>query len=211
MARQNKLVAALTALLDEPADASFSRLRTWRFWRTSILYFCVFSVVGHLVEYPYCWIGMTFFDSVDPTSEVLTNPLKPFFVYGIGAVLCRIFLEPLRKALLEVRPPLGAAGVFYLLSVILGMCFELVQGFLQNQPDPVTGEYPLWDVSDYPGNILGQAWIVNDIGIGALITFVVWIVLPLAERISERLNDRAANLACLIAVIITLALTLITY
>ena len=211
MKEKGKLAAALSSLLDEPADTSFSRLRTWRFWRTAVTYFCLFSIAGHFVEYPYCWFGMTFLGTVDSTSEVLANPLKPFFVYGIGAVLCCIFLEPLRKLLLKGRSPLAAFGIFYLLSVILGMGFELAQGFLQNQPDPVTGEYPLWDVTDYPGNILGQAWIVNDIGIGALITVVVWIVLPLVERVSERMDDRTANLICVISVAVTLALTLLTY
>ena len=105
-----------------------------------IIFFCVFSVVGHLVEWPYCWIGMTFFGSVDPTDEVLANPFKPFFVYGIGIVLCCIFLEPFRAFLLKkFGNPWKALAVFYVVSVFLGMVFELTQGFLQNQP--VNGVY----------------------------------------------------------------------
>ena len=159
------------------AGVGFSRLLTWPFWRTMILYFCIVSVVGHLIEYPYCWLGMTLFGSVDPTSEVLANPFKPFFVYGVGIVLCCVLLEPFRGFLLRrFSRPVVALLVFYVVSVFIGMVFELTQGFLQNQP--VDGVYPLWDVSDHPGNILGQAWIVNDIFIGLLITFIVWVVLP---------------------------------
>ena len=192
------------------AGGGFSRLRTWPFWRTMILYFCIVSVVGHLIEYPYCWLGMTFFGSVDPTSEVLTNPFKPFFVYGVGVVLCCVLLEPFRGLLLRrcVRPS-TALLVFYVVSVFIGMAFELTQGFLQNQP--VDGVYPLWDVSDYPGNILGQAWIVNDIFIGALITLIVWVVLPWANGLVERLNDAAANRLCAIVVAATAVLTVLTY
>ena len=192
------------------AGGGFSRLRTWPFWRAMILYFCIVSVVGHLIEYPYCWLGMTFFGSVDPTSEVLTNPFKPFFVYGVGVVLCCVLLEPFRELLLRrFSRPSAALLVFYVVSVFIGMAFELTQGFLQNQP--VDGVYPLWDVSDYPGNILGQAWIVNDIFIGALITLIVWVVLPWANGLVERLNDAAANRLCAIVVVATAILTVLTY
>ena len=175
-----------------------------------ILYFCLFSVVGHLVEYPYCWAGMTFFGSVDPDSEVLTNPFKPFFIYGAGVVLCCIVLEPLRDVLKRTFPVRSTALlVFYLISVLIGMAFELTQGFLQNQP--VNGVYPLWDVSDHPGNILGQAWIVNDLLIGALITLIVWVVLPLCDKYAGRIPAHTANAACLAVALVTLALTLATY
>ena len=175
-----------------------------------ILYFCIFSVVGHLVEYPYCWAGMTFFGSVDPDSEVLANPLKPFFVYGVGIVLCCIILEPLRNALLRAsRKPWAALLAFYLISVLIGMAFELTQGFLQNQP--VNGVYPLWDVSDHPGNILGQAWIVNDLLIGALITFIVWVLLPPFNWFMKRMSSGTANKACAIIAAATAILTVVTY
>ena len=192
------------------AGGGFSRLRTWPFWRAMILYFCIVSVVGHLIEYPYCWLGMTFFGSVDPTSEVLTNPFKPFFVYGVGVVLCCVLLEPFRELLLRrFSRPSAALLVFYVVSVFIGMAFELTQGFLQNQP--VDGVYPLWDVSDYPGNILGQAWIVNDIFIGALITLIVWVVLPWANGLVDRLSERTANRLCAIVVVATAILTVLTY
>ena len=192
------------------AGGGFSRLRTWPFWRAMILYFCIVSVVGHLIEYPYCWLGMTFFGSVDPTSEVLTNPFKPFFVYGVGVVLCCVLLEPFRELLLwRFSRPSMALLVFYVVSVFIGMAFELTQGFLQNQP--VDGVYPLWDVSDYPGNILGQAWIVNDIFIGALITLIVWVVLPWANGLVDRLSERTANRLCAIVVVATAILTVLTY
>ena len=198
-----KQQSQLPAWLTNAAHAGLSRLRTWPFWRTMIIFFCVFSVLGHLIEYPYCWLGMTFFDSVDPTDEVLANPFKPFFVYGIGVVLCCVFLEPLRAYLLKkFDSPVQALGVFYIIS-------ELTQGFLQNQP--VNGVYPLWDVSDHPGNILGQAWIVNDIFIGLLITVMVWVVLPPCYRFAQRLENRMANIVCAVVVLGTLALTIVTY
>lgn len=188
----------------------FVRLRDWQYWRRLVLFFCIFSVVGHLVEFPYCWIGMTYFGSVDPDNEVITNPLKPFFIYGVGIVLCSVFLEPFRRFLLGRAPSAVRALIaFYLVSIFIAMAFELIQGFTQNQP--VNGEYPLWDVHDLPGNILGQAWIVNDLLLGALITFVVWLVLPFSNRLADRLEPRTANILCAVVVTLTLILTVVTY
>ena len=99
--------------------------------------------------------------------------------------------------------------VFYVVSVFIGMAFELTQGFLQNQP--VDGVYPLWDVSDHPGNILGQVWIVNDVFIGALITFVVWVVLPWLHGLAMRMDERTANRVCAIVAVATAVLTVATY
>lgn len=210
MSSEEHRQGVLPAWFSTPPEADFARLGTWSFWRTMIMAFCLVSVIGHLLEYPYCWIGMQFFGSVDPNSEVLTNPFKPFFVYGIGLVLACIFLEPFRKYLLVRSPtPLRAFAAFYLVSVFIGMAFELTQGFLQNQP--VNGVYPLWDVSDHPGNILGQAWIVNDLLIGALITFIVWVVLPPCSWFARRMNPQTANIACGVIVVATAALTIATY
>ena len=203
-----KALAAARKLVPEALASKAAA--AWPILRKLGIYFCAFSVVGHLVEWPYCWAGMKFFGTVDPAAEVLTNPLKPFFVYGFGIVLCSIALNPLRDCLKDKCPTKGHAFLsFYAISVFLGMAFELIQGFTQNRP--VDGVYPLWDVSDYPGNILGQAWIVNDILLGALMTFIVWVVLPPLDRAMDRLSDTAANRLFAAVVGATLLLTAITY
>ena len=46
-------------------------------------------------------------------------------------------------------------------------------GMLMKQSDPITGVYPLWDNSDLPLNVLEQAWLVNDLGLGAVATFYI--------------------------------------
>ena len=48
------------------AVTNFNRPRSWAFWRNLIMYFCVFSVVGHWLEAGYCtfirlgWIPGTY-------------------------------------------------------------------------------------------------------------------------------------------------------
>ena len=67
---------------------------------------------------------------------------------------------------------------FFILCVVVSCAGELIQGFICNQPDPITGEYPLWDNSNLPLNIFGQAWLVNDILLGAVVTLYIWVLYP---------------------------------
>lgn len=185
--------------------------KTWQFWRNIIVFFCAFSVIGHTcVEFPYCAFGAIFFDSVSWTDDVLANPLKPFLVYGVSFSIIRLTMVPLKEKMLEWFPKKRyALLVFYIISVFVGMAGELIQGFLQNQP--VDGVYPLWDVSNYPGNILGQAWIVNDIFLGLLITAATWLIIPYCEQKISKLNERQANINCGIVVLVFVFLCALTY
>lgn len=185
--------------------------RTWAFWRCAIVLFCSMSVIGHtLIEWPYCALGATFFNTVSWTDEVLANPLKPFLVYGVGILLCYVLLIPLRDALLKRFPKKWQALLaFYIIGVFLGMAGELIQGFLQNQP--VDGVYPLWDVHDYPGNILGQAWIVNDILLGALITIATWHIVPKCLNQLSKMDEKQSNYNVVIVAVGFTALMLVTY
>lgn len=186
------------------------RLKTWQFWRVMIICFCVFSIVGHFMEWVYCFFGVLFFNSIDPTAEVLTAPLKPYFVYGFAIIICITVLEPVKWLMLNKFSARWQALIaFYILGVFVGMAGELTQGFLQNQP--VDGVYPLWDVSDYPGNILGQAWIVNDIFFGMVITFAVWVIAPIISNQQGKLPEFYANINMLIVVLATAILTAFTY
>ncbi|MGN0037751.1 MAG: hypothetical protein ACI36Y_01245 [Coriobacteriales bacterium] len=118
-------------------------------------------------------------------------PLHPFFVYGVGVVIASIVLVPYRLMLIRWRQSGLRAGVhFFIVSIFVAMAAELCQGFLQNQPDEL-GNYPLWDNSQLPGNILGQAWIVNDVLIAALLFAFTWLFYPAGERLLGKLSDKA--------------------
>ena len=169
----------------------FERLRDWRFWSSMVIYFCVFSVVGHWCEWVYCMFNDRFFGIVDPNSGVWNHPCYPFFVYGVGVVIASIVLVPYRLMLIRWRQSGLRAGVpFFIVSIFVAMAAELSQGFLQNQPDEF-GNYPLWDNSQLPGNILGQAWIVNDVLIAALLFAFTWLFYPACERLLGKLSDKA--------------------
>jgi len=157
-------------LLSRQSELGGFAPRMWRFWRNLAVYFCVFSVVGHWIEIVYCTFMRFAFGIYDPSSLVWGDPFYPFMVYGIGATVFTLAFVPLKDKIIEHRRNLVGAGVLFLLAAIfISMFMELAMGFLLNQPN-AAGEYPLWDNSQLPLNILGQAWLVNDIGFGCLAT-----------------------------------------
>lgn len=169
---------------------SMRRLRDWRFWCDMVVFFCIFSIVGHWCEWGYCLFNDHFFGIVDPNSGVWNDINYPFFVYGVGVVVASVVLVPYRAMLIKWRQSGIRAGIhFFIVSIFVAMGAELTQGFLQNQPDQY-GNYPLWDNSQLPGNILGQAWIVNDVLIAVLLFFFVWVAYPAGTKLLDRLPDK---------------------
>ena len=51
-----------------------------------VIAFCVFSMVGHWMEIPYCMFNDYFFGTVEEDTLVFADPFYPFCVYGIAAV-----------------------------------------------------------------------------------------------------------------------------
>lgn len=154
-----------------------------RFWRCMAVAFCVFSIVGHWMEIPYCLFNDWAFGIVDDDSLVFADPMYPFLVYGIAAVLGALLLVPQRDWLADRYPLWQAVLRFFLLCAVAACAGELIMGFLLNQPDPVTGVYPLWDNSQLPFNVLGQAWLVNDVLLGIVITLYIWVLYPVLVKL----------------------------
>lgn len=94
----------------------------------------------------------------------------------------------------------GAALEFFVITVLACMAMELAMGFLLNQPD-AAGNYPLWDNSQLPGNILGQAWIVNDIGLGAVGMLHTWVIYPLCQKALAKVPIRVMRPVAAIVVV----------
>lgn len=127
--------------------------------------------------------------------------MYPFMVYGIGVLVCAIALVPLRIQLAKRRKTMwGAALELFVITVLVCMAMELAMGFLLNQPD-AAGNYPLWDNSQLPGNILGQAWIVNDIGLGAVAMLYTWVIYPLCQKALAKVPIRVMRPVAAIVVV----------
>lgn len=174
------------------ADAVNAGWAPWsiRFWRCMAVAFCVFSILGHWMEIPYCVFNDWAFGIVNDDSLVFGDPMYPFLVYGIAAVLGALFLVPQRDWLIDHHPRWSAVLRFFLLCVAAACAGELIMGLLLNQPDPVTGVYPLWDNSYLPFNVLGQAWLVNDVLLGIIITLYIWVLYPALVKLVNLVPER---------------------
>ncbi|MCI2242160.1 putative ABC transporter permease [Adlercreutzia faecimuris] len=180
--------------ITEHDEIGYFAPRTWPFWRALIVCFCLGALAGHWLEIPYCLLMDRCFGIVSEGYPVWTDPwYHPYWVYGVGAVVMTLVIEPLKERLIMRRRTLaGAVLESFAVTVVLSMLLELVIGLLVNQPD-VAGEYPYWDNSDLPLNVLGQAWLVNDVLIGLVAVVYVWVIFPLACEGFARLRPPVAN------------------
>lgn len=187
---------ALRPSVTKDDEIGYFAPRTWDFWRAVVTCFCLMCLLGHLLEIPYCMAMDSLFGIVDDTYPVWTDPwYHPYWVYGVGAVLMTLFLEPFKERFVLRRKTLwGALLECFAVVVLLACAMELVIGLLVNQPDPVTGVYPYWDNSQLPGNVLGQAWLVNDVAIGIAAMIYLWVVYPLVCRFYAWMSPKAANI-----------------
>lgn len=183
--------------LTEKDEIGYFAPRTWDFWRALIVCFCLCCILGHWLEMPYCWLMDRLFGIVADDYAVWIDPwYHPYWVYGFGAVFMTLLIEPLKERLILHRKTLwGAFLESLVIAILAAMVLELVMGWLINQPDPTTGEYPFWDNSQLPGNVFGQAWLVNDFFIGLAAMIYGWVIFPLVCEGFSRLSPKAANVA----------------
>ncbi len=181
---------------------SFYNLTKWSFWRSVIIYFCLFCVVGHWAEAGYClFIKYGILPGVyDPTSQIWSDWLYPFPVYGFGMVACIILLFPIKNLIQnKVHNTLLALLLSFAINAAVCTSIELVMGLIQNQP--VNGVYPLWDYSNMFCNFMGQICLQNALAFGAISTLMVWAVYPLLEKYMIKLPNNIANTIFIVVVI----------
>ena len=69
-------MAALSSFkLHEADEFRYFTPKTWFFWRGVIINFCVFCLVGHWLEIPYCMFMDWAFHVVADDYDVWTDPL----------------------------------------------------------------------------------------------------------------------------------------
>lgn len=172
------------------------RPKTWDFWRSMIIYYCLFSIVGHWMEAGYCTLirfGIMP-GTYDPASGIWSDYLTPFPVYGAGMVACGLLLYPVKTWLQEkFASQNGQLLKTYLCSFLFNMAvvaaLELVLGLTSNMPDE-NGVRPLWDYSDMPFNFMGQICLFNTMMFAACASLMSWVVWPVLQTIYIKLpND----------------------
>lgn len=165
--------------------------KTWSFWRSMIIYFCLFSIVGHWMEAGFCLlIKWGIVPGIyDPTSGIWRDYLNPFPVYGFGMVACAVLLYPLKNILEDklggIWKPLLAS---FIVNTLVCSAIELTLGLAQNMPD-ANGVYPLWDYSTMPFNFMGQICLQNSLLFGVVATLITWVVFPVLQRVYVKLPE----------------------
>lgn len=169
---------------------SFFQPKTWAFWRNLIMYFCVFSVVGHWMEAGYClFIKWGFLPGkYDPTSQIWSDWLYPFCVYGVGAVCCVLLFYPVKMFLQhKIKLNFLPVVISYVWNALVCTGIELAMGLMLNQP--VNGVYPLWDYSNMFCNFMGQVCLQNAVAFGLVATLMTWVIYPALERLLAKIPE----------------------
>ena len=190
-------------------DTSFFAPKTWAFWRNLIMYFCVFSVVGHWMEAGYClFIKWGLIPGIyDPNSQIWSDWLYPFCVYGVGAVCCVLLFYPVRLFLQhKIKTPVVPLVLSFIWNAFICSMIELAMGLILNQPDPVTGVMPLWDYRDMFCNFMGQICLQNALAFGFVSTLMTWLIYPALERLLAHLPESAAQMLFVVVVVFFLML-----
>ena len=187
-------------------EASFTRPKTWEFWRNLIMYFIIFSIVGHWMEAGVCLLikyGIVP-GTYDPTSQIWSDWLYPFPVYGIGFCVCAILLYPIKNWLQgKVNRVLPALILSFLVNGFACSLIEFVMGLAVN------ADLQLWDYSDMFCNIMGQVCLQNTLFFGFVATIMTWIIYPALENLFRTIPNEYANgifVAVLVGFIVLYAL-----
>lgn len=202
---------SVEAIRDEAEKASqIYNLKSWPFWRNLIIYFCIFSVVGHWMEAGYC----TFIKygiipgTYDPNSQIWSDWLYPFPVYGIGAVACVLLLYPVKTLLQKnVRFKYGPLIGSFVINALVCTLIELIMGLTTNTPPGPDGKLPLWDYSDMFCNFMGQICLQNAVAFGVASTLMVWFIYPALEHLIGRFSKDQMNVAFVLIVLFFIMLT----
>ena len=197
-------VRTLNDDLDE--DESFFRPTTWEFWRNQIIYFNAFSIVGHWMEAAVCLLikyGIVP-GEYDPTSQIWSDWLYPFPVYGIGFCACAILLYPIKNILQrKFKKTLPALATSFIINALVCTVIEFAMGMMVN------ADLQLWDYSNMFGNFMGQVCLQNALFFGFVATIMTWVVYPALERLFRRIPNEAVNgifVVSLIALVILYAM-----
>ena len=162
--------------------------------RNLIIYFIVFSIIGHWMEMGMCQfiiLGVVQ-GEYDPTNTMLWRDwLYPFPMEGFAVVAIALVLYPLFEWLKKKFTGRGR-WIAYVLSFLAGalLCtvIEFGMGLIVN------ADYQLWDYRDNFCNILGQVCLQNTAAFGAVAAIITWFVYPMLERMIARVPRDIMNI-----------------
>ncbi len=190
-------LAKRTGIYDKEGTAYLEH--GWPLIRNLIIYFIIFSILGHWMEAGMCqFIRLGLVEGeYDPTNTMLWRDwLYPFPMEGAAVVLIALFLYPLLQWLKrKIKNPI----VPYIISFFVnaGVCslIEFSMGLIVN------ADHQLWDYSTMPFNIMGQVCLQNAMAFGAASSIIAWWVYPLLQLWISRVPDAIMNIAFVVVAV----------
>ncbi len=162
------------------------RVRTWVFWRDILMYFIVFSFMGHWAEMLFCYnihLGV-FMGDVDFSEVMLWHQwLFPYCAEGVAVVLIAVLLTPVKEALLKRFNGrlLPAVLLSIVVTAIVCTTIDFTCGMICNQ------NYEVWDYRALPFNFMGQVCLQNSTVYTIAATLILWVFYPLMDRSLRRM------------------------
>ena len=171
----------------------------WPFYRNLIIYFVIFSVLGHWMEASFCQLirlGIVRGD-YDPSNTMLWRDwFYPYPMHGTAVVLIACILYPL---FLNMKKKLPKKWMAYVASFLLNMftctLIEFCGGLMFN------ANLQNWDYSDLPFNFMGQICLQNAIGFGIAASVIAWWLYPMMERLIARVRPATMNIVCIVVAV----------
>ena len=174
--------------------------RSWPFWRNIIIYFVVFSVLGHWLEAGYCQLirlGLAPGEFHAENTMLWRDWFYPYPMHGTAVVLMALILYPLFewfKKRFDNR--FVAYTVSYATNVLTVTIIELVGGLLFN------AQLQNWDYTNMPFNFMGQVCLTNSLLFGVAASIVSWWIYPMCERMIARVRPATMNIVCVVIAVI---------
>ena len=195
------LVNDLSTFRPKVRDETTLKRGGWPLVRNLIIYFIVFSVLGHWMEAAMCQlIRLNLVQGeYDPTNTMLWRDwLYPYPMEGAAVVIIALILYPLWQYLLErfEKKPIVAYILSFVANALTCSIIEFSMGLIVN------ADHQLWDYSDMVGNIMGQVCLQNTAAFGVAASIIAWVVYPMMERWLARVPNDTMNIAFVIIAII---------
>jgi len=170
--------------------------RGWPFYRNLIMYFILFSVLGHWMEMGMCQfiiLGLVQ-GEYDPSNTLLWRDwLYPFPMEGAAVVIIALVLYPfylwLKK---KVKPRALVYVISFLSGALLCTLIEFSMGLIVN------ADLQLWDYRDNFCNFMGQVCLQNTMAFGVVASIITWWVYPLLERWIARVPRDIMNIVFIV-------------
>ena len=184
-------LAKRTGIYDKEGTAYLEH--GWPLVRNLIIYFIVFSVLGHWMEAGMCqFIRLGLVEGeYDPTNTMLWRDwLYPFPMEGAAVVIIALFLYPLLQWLKKaIKVPVVPYIISFICNALVCSLIEFSMGLIVN------ANHQLWDYSTMPFNIMGQVCLQNALAFGAASSIIAWWVYPLLQLWVSRVPDAIMNIA----------------